>query len=86
MWLWKCGWPIAVRLMGTGGRKGSNAASRKNARLIAEMVTTREPKSRNLTSRARRLRDVVAGLQNLRVSPKSRRHLLLKFHRPTANC
>jgi len=52
MWLWKCGSPIAVRLMGTGGRKNSNAASRKNASLIGEMVTTREQKSQNLTSRA----------------------------------
>jgi len=51
MWLWKCGSPIAVRLMGTGGRKSSNAASRKNGSLIGGMVTTREQKSLNLTSR-----------------------------------
>jgi len=33
MWLWKFGSPIALRLMGKGGRKSSKAASRKNASL-----------------------------------------------------
>jgi hypothetical protein len=41
-----------VRPMGTGGRKSSKAASRKNASLIGEMGRTRELISRNLTSRA----------------------------------
>jgi len=86
VWLWKCGSPIAVRLMGTGGRKSSNAASRKNANLIGEMVKTREQKSRNLTSRACRFTGLIAGLHNLRVSPIFRMHLLLNFHLLTANC
>jgi len=37
---------------GNARQKHSNAASRKNASLIGGMVTTREQKSRNLTSRA----------------------------------
>jgi hypothetical protein len=45
-WLWNCGSPIAVRFLGMGDRKSRNTASRRNALLIAEMVTTREQESR----------------------------------------